>query len=197
MPRDRLTDRQQRFVEEYLCDLNATQAAIRAGFSPATASEQGARLLANVNVRAAIDRAKAERSRRTGIHADLVLEELALLARSDLSDFVTWGPEGVLLKPGPSLPPVLRRAVVEVHQRETKWGTNISVKLHDKVAALKLLGQHLGLFDENGRGAGATVNININVQEIIREEVQRVMAGAPRSLDEINQRFPLPPPPAH
>ena len=72
-----MTDKQKRFCEEYMIDLNATQAAIRAGYSVKTANEQGARLLANVSVHQEIERLKAERSRRTGITADRVLQELA------------------------------------------------------------------------------------------------------------------------
>ena len=70
----KLTAKQQRFVEEYLIDLNATQAAIRAGYSPKTANEQGARLLANASVQEAIAKAMAERSRRTGISQDRVIQ---------------------------------------------------------------------------------------------------------------------------
>ena len=75
-----MTAKQERFVEEYLIDLNATQAAIRAGYSPKTANEQGARLLAKVSVQTAISKAQAERSRRTGINQDRVIRELAKVA---------------------------------------------------------------------------------------------------------------------
>lgn len=67
-----MTRKQDRFVKEYLIDLNATQAAIRAGYSPKTANEQGARLLANVSVQEAIAKAMAERSKRTGISQALL-----------------------------------------------------------------------------------------------------------------------------
>jgi phage terminase small subunit len=65
-----MTPRQQRFVEEYLVDLNATQAAIRAGYSARTANEQGARLLANASVAAAIQAAQQARSDRMQITHD-------------------------------------------------------------------------------------------------------------------------------
>lgn len=71
-----LTPKQQRFVEEYLIDLNATQAAIRAGYSEKTANEQGARLLANVSVSEAVQSAMADRSKRTEITADYVLNTI-------------------------------------------------------------------------------------------------------------------------
>ena len=76
----KLTAKQKRFRDEYLIDLNATQAAIRAGYSSKTANEQGARLLANVSVQEAIAKATAERSKRTGISQDRVIQELARIA---------------------------------------------------------------------------------------------------------------------
>jgi phage terminase small subunit len=68
-----LTNKQRRFVSEYLVDLNATQAATRAGYSAKTANEQGARLLANVSVQAAIQGAMKSREQRTEITQDYVL----------------------------------------------------------------------------------------------------------------------------
>ena len=71
-----LTPKQARFVEEYLVDLNATQAAIRAGYSAKTAEVQGSRLLGNVKVAAAIREAQEARSERTGITQDEVIQGL-------------------------------------------------------------------------------------------------------------------------
>src|SRR5215213_1985099 len=88
-----LTARQARFVEEYLVDLNATQAAIRAGYSARTANEQASRLLANVSVAAAISEALAARAERTQITADQVVEELAAIGFAKLGDYAEWGPE--------------------------------------------------------------------------------------------------------
>ena len=79
-----LTDRQARFCEEYLIDLNATQAAIRAGYSEKTANEQGARLLANVSVQEKIAELKAERAKRTEMTQDSVIQELAAVARAEI-----------------------------------------------------------------------------------------------------------------
>lgn len=68
-----MTPKQERFVQEYLIDLNATQAAARAGYSPKTSNEQGARLLANASIAGAVQKALAERSERVRIDADWVL----------------------------------------------------------------------------------------------------------------------------
>ena len=85
---DNKTVMQKRFVQEYLIDLNATQAAIRAGYSKKTAQEQASRLLSKVKVQADIQKAMKRRSERTGITQDRVLEELALIAFSDISELL-------------------------------------------------------------------------------------------------------------
>lgn len=72
----KLTPKQQAFVAEYLIDLNATQAAIRAGYSEKTANEQGSRLLANVSVQAAIQEAMDKRSEKVEITQDYVLKTI-------------------------------------------------------------------------------------------------------------------------
>lgn len=75
-----LSEKQKRFVAEYLIDLNATQAAIRAGYSPKTAQEQGSRLLSNVMVAAAIAEGAKRRIRKAEITAQDVLEGLYIEA---------------------------------------------------------------------------------------------------------------------
>lgn len=86
----KITKKQQTFVDEYLIDLNGTQAAIRAGYSKRTASEQASRLLANVKVQAVIQEKMKEREKRTGITADRVLKQLEKIAFSDMKDFMSW-----------------------------------------------------------------------------------------------------------
>ena len=82
-----LTKKQERFAEEYLVDLNATQAAIRAGYSPKTAYSMGQRLLKNVEVQKAIQAAMEQRSKRTEITQDLVLDEIGKVAFHEAADY--------------------------------------------------------------------------------------------------------------
>lgn len=176
-----LTPRQERFVEEYLRDLNATQAAIRSGYSARTANEQGARLLANASVAEAVARAKADRSARLGLTQDRVLEELAAVAFARLGDYAEWGPGGFALAEshtkdadGGRREAVDTRAVQQVTIKEvtipTEHGEIVKVeqgiKLHDKLAALKLLGQHIGMFAERHT---VTLEIRREAQEIAEE----------------------------
>ena len=143
-----MTGKQNRFVEEYLIDLNATQAAIRAGYSPKTANEQGARLLANASIQAAVSKAQAERSRRTGINQDRVLRELAKVAFLNPSDVIDM--DEATIKGEANRDDTACIASVKVKTIPTDDGaiTEREVKTYDKLKALELLGKHLGMFTD-------------------------------------------------
>lgn len=161
----KLTDRQERFVQEYLIDLNATQAAIRAGYAAKDADVQGPRLLGNVGVAEAVARAKAERSARIGLTADAVLEELAAIGFARMPDYAEWGDGDTMgLKPSADLSERQAAAIVQVTETE-KFVKSLgkgeqlmsrerSIKLHDKVSTLKLLGQHIGMFSDKVEHTG-------------------------------------------
>ncbi len=143
-----LTSRQQRFVDEYLLDLNATQAAIRAGYSARTANEQGARLLAKASVSRAVASAKQSRAKATGITAERVLEELALMAFSDLRHYQVDEKGNLTLAPG--APDGAWRAVQSVKHKVTVLpnGTvnrDIEIRLWDKPGTHKIAGRHAGV----------------------------------------------------
>lgn len=146
-----LTPKQQSFVAEYLIDLNATQAAIRAGYSAKTANEQGARLLANVSVRLAVADAQKSRSERTEIDADWVLKRLARDATADLADL--YDEHGNLL-PVKEWPIAWRTGLVAgietVQERDgedaagkPEFVTVRKVKLLDRTKLVELIGKHV------------------------------------------------------
>lgn len=93
----KLNDKQRRFAEEYIVDLNATQAAIRAGYSKSTAKQQGSRLLTNDDLQQYVAELKAQRSKRVQIDADYVLKRLFQLESFDLRDM--YDAQGRLLPP--------------------------------------------------------------------------------------------------
>lgn len=146
-----VTAKQQRFCEEYLIDLNATRAAIRAGYSPRSARTDGPRLLENADVRARIDEEMALRSRRTGVSADRVVRELARVAfvrASDVIDAKTGG-----LRDDASKDDLA--AVAGMRVKDGGEFTEREVRMCDKVRALELLGKHLGMFTDNVQIEGA------------------------------------------
>ena len=145
-----LTPKQQRFVEEYLVDLNATQAAVRAGYSAKTADQQGSRLLANVKVSDAVAAAQAARSQRTKIDADWVLRTLAEEKAADLADLFD---EAGNVLPVREWPVVFRRGVVVGIESFEEYagrgddrvavGMVRKIKLADRVKHLELIGRHV------------------------------------------------------
>ncbi len=147
-----MTPRQRRFVEEYLVDLNATQAAKRAGYSAKSARTRGSKLLRNPAVAAAIESAQAKRAQRTRVSADRVVTELAKVAFGDPRRLFSWGPGGVELRESSELTEAEAALVSEVSETRTAAGGTRRVKLHCKMTALTALGKHLGLFG-NGRKA--------------------------------------------
>lgn len=144
----KLTPKQQRFVDEYLVDLNATQAAIRAGYSAKRAAEIAYQLLQKTTVQAAIAERMKARQERTEITQDRVLAELAKIAFSDQRAVMEWGPSGVKLRDSKALTDCQAAIVAEVSESVTAAGGTLKLKTHDKVGALKLLGEHLGMFKQ-------------------------------------------------
>ena len=144
----KLREKQQRFVEEYLIDLNGTQAAIRAGYSPKTANVQAARLLTNVSIKMEIDKAIAERSRRTGVTQDRVIDELAKLAFVKITDIVD---KDVEIKEDVSDEDLACIESMKIKKYESDAGVSIEreVKIFSKLNALRDLGKHLGMFKDN------------------------------------------------
>lgn len=165
-----MTEKQKRFCEEYLIDLNATQAAIRAGYSTDTANEQGARMLANVSIRARIDEALAERSRRTGVTADRVVRELAKIAFVNADDLIDT--ETASIRDGASEED--RACIASVKVKTSSGGdmdiTEREIKLCDKLKALELLGKHLGMFTEKVEVGGAAVGCLKDILSQLGEE---------------------------
>lgn len=165
----KLNDRQERFVDEYLVDLNATAAAKRAGYSEKTARSQGQRLLTNVDIQATIQKRQARLRGKLEITQERVLEELAAIAFANGTDFATINRNGLVrLIPTDDLPEDKKKAVASI--KEGQYGTE--VKLHDKVKALELLGKHLGVFDSgNGPGSEQENNIFEVIDQSTREEI--------------------------
>lgn len=151
-----LSAKQAQFVQEYLIDLNGTQAAIRAGYSAKTAAQISDSLLRRPHIKTAMQNAMAERVKRTQITQDDVLRELAKIGFSDIRRIVSWGPEAkrdpedgetdylpaVRLIPSNEIDDDTAGAISEVSEGRE----GLKVKLYDKRAALVDIGKHLGMF---------------------------------------------------
>lgn len=170
----KLKRRQQRFVDEYLVDLNATQAAIRAGYSPRTAGEMGAENLKKPHIALAIQEAQQARANRTEITADRVLKGIARLAFSDIRNMFT--PDG-RLRAVTDLDDATAAAVSSVKVVTRPAGENPDgtreveyvheIKLTNKDASLDKLMRHLGEYEKDNRQRSP-------LAELPRETVQEI-----------------------
>lgn len=158
----KLTEKQRLFVNEYLIDLNATQAAIRAGYSVKTADQQGSRMLANVKVQEEIGRAMAERSKRTGVNQDKVVLELAKIAFVKMTDIVD---EQGKIRPDAAEDDLACIESVKYKESESDAGSSVEreVKISPKLKALELLGKHLGMWNDK-------LDVNITAPIVITGE---------------------------
>lgn len=143
-----MTKKQKRFVEEYLIDLNATQAAIRAGYSPDTAGSIGNENLKKPEICACVEKAMAERSKRTGVCADRVVQELAKIAFLNLRDLID--PKTAAVREDASDEDTAALQSIKVKKSYSETGESIEreAKAADKLKALELLGRHLGMWND-------------------------------------------------
>ena len=159
---DKITPKQQRFVSEYLIDLNATQAAIRAGYSEKTARSQGQRLLTKADIAKAVAEGFAKQERRAEVEADDVIRELAKIGFANMMDYTRVTDEGEMVVDLSKITREQAAAIGEVTVEDFMDGRGddaravrrVRFKLADKRAALVDLGQHFALFTDNMRFAG-------------------------------------------
>ena len=157
-----MTKKQKLFVDEYLIDLNATQAAIRAGYSPDTAGSIGGENLKKPEISAAIAKAMAERSRRTGINQDRILQEIAKLALVNIDDVVDL--ETGKIKDSATKEDLA--CIQSIKIKPTEFGTEREIKFYDKKGSLEMAGKHLGMFkDKLELEADMDLNITIDYGE--------------------------------
>lgn len=162
-----MTKKQKRFIEEYLVDLNATQAAIRAGYSPDTAGAIGSENLKKPEIRMRIEQAMAERSKRTGINQDRVLQELAKIAFVNPADVVNFDEATVKDDAAQEDLACIQAVKVKTMSGDKGDMTEREVRLFDKKAALELLGKHLGMFKDN-------VNVKVEVSKKLDDIISQL-----------------------
>ncbi|HEP6278708.1 TPA: terminase small subunit [Burkholderia vietnamiensis] len=150
----KLTAKQQRFVDEYLVDLNASAAARRAGYSEKTAGQIGERLLKKVEVQHALAASMKARAARTEINADHVLKRMAEIDAMDLLDIMN---DDMSLKPVSEWPKVWRQYLSGFYLAEMFEGNGDAremvgilkkIKWPDKLKNLEMLGRHFGMFND-------------------------------------------------
>ena len=154
-----MTAKHALFVAEYMKDLNATQAAIRAGYSKKTANREGSRLMSNADIKQAIQAGAAKRLRAADLTAERVLEEMRRLAFSDVRRVFDANGD---LRPIHELSDdeAATIASIEVVKKNLAAGDNHTdtvhkIKVWDKPKSLEMLGKHFNLLTEQVRHTGA------------------------------------------
>lgn len=161
-----MTQKQKRFIEEYLIDLNATQAAIRAGYSPDTAQQTGSENLSKPVIRAQIDRAMAERSKRTGVNAERVVQELAKIAFVNAAEVIDPKTATVKEDALPEDTAAIQSVKVKTFGED---GLEREIKMADKLKALELLGKHLGMFKDKIELSGGLDTEKTKLDDLLQQ----------------------------
>ncbi|WP_315069631.1 terminase small subunit [uncultured Clostridium sp.] len=165
----KLTKRQEQFCDEYLIDLNVTQAATRAGYSKFYAMNKAYKLLDNPAIKEYIDKRMMDRQKRTEITQDIVLEELRRIALAKPTDFFEVEDMGqykrVSIVPTKDIPEDKIGAIAGIKQ-----GANgIEVKLHDRLKALELIGRHLGMFKDKIEISKDEAEVDVSIDDMLNE----------------------------
>jgi phage terminase small subunit len=144
-----MNQRQISFIEAYIITGNATKAARMAGYSAKTAQETGSKLLSKVIIQEALAQKRKTITDKFAITAENIIFEIARIAFADIGDYVSFGPDGVVLdKSFAEMPEGATRCIADVqHHFNAEGGGSARFKLHNKLDALKLLGDHYGLWD--------------------------------------------------
>jgi phage terminase small subunit len=178
-----LTRLQERFVLEYLVDLNATQAAKRAGYTPAYASRQGPALLVDSRIQARVAELQALRAADLKVDSDFVLRRLLEEVNADAGDL--YDPVTHQLKPVRSWPEVWRRGLVSTIRTTTLYGRGanrseeigqqVDVVLVDRARRLELLGKHIKV---NAFSDKVTIGLDSPLQELFKQIAGNVIRPA-------------------
>ena len=161
-----MTKKQKLFIEEYLIDLNATQAAIRAGYSPETAGSIGNENLKKPEIRARIEKAMADRSKRTGVNADRVVMELAKIAFVNAVDVIDAQTATIKETALPEDTAAIQSVKVKTFGED---GLEREIKMMDKLKALELLGKHLGMFKDRVELSGGIETEKTKLDDLLQQ----------------------------
>ena len=148
------------FAQEYALDHNATQAAIRAGYSKRVAHVNGPRLLSNASVQTWIAEAQELKARSRDITIERVLEEMRRLAFAQTTDMVTLKDGFVVIKDTDSLTTEQKSAISQIRQKKDG---ELEVRFYDKQKALDSLAKYLGIFSDKNTGQNPGVQPQINI----------------------------------
>ena len=155
----KLTPKQEKFIKEYMIDLNGQQAAIRAGYSVKSAKEIASEMLTKPNIQAALGKKQAEQSKRLGISADRVMNELAKIGFANITDLANVNTAKVNLAASRDDTAAIQSVRVKTIPTNDGKIVEREIKTHDKIKALENIGRRLGMWNDKLSVDG---NISLN-----------------------------------
>ena len=166
MKSDKLTDKQRIFVAEYLIDRNATQAAIKAGYSAKTARSQGQRLLTKVDIKELVDKRLSKLEEKAGLTAERVMREVKAIATSNIMDGLEYNPDTkeFTFKAPDQIPEEFWMAAQEITTFQLPDGSGLAlkIKMHPKLPALKMeYDRHRLTSPDTGATSIGTIHISV------------------------------------
>lgn len=165
-----LSDFDERFIQEYLIDLDPAEAFRRCGRQEGDIAKTAACMLKRPEIRAGITKAMEERMIRTHVTQDRVLSEIAAIAFSNLEDFADWNAGTVTIRDSRAVPRSKKAAVQEIKETVTPAGTTVSLKLYNKQPSLDLLAKHLGMLNDK-----LEVSMAEDTARVLNEARERVI----------------------
>lgn len=152
-PNVHISPKRERFCLEYVKDYNATQAAIRAGYAPKSATSQGSDLLTFPEVQERLEELQDYMRQQCFMTVEDIRTELEKIASANPDDFFEWSNGGVSLKDSSEISRYKKAAVASIRQTVTQHGGTIELKFHSKTEALRMLGEMQGAFAGKDKGA--------------------------------------------
>jgi phage terminase small subunit len=175
----KLTPKEKRFCEEYVVDFNGAAAARKAGYSSSRIRQTAYDLLRKSNIREEIRRLQNQLSDKAFELRERLLAELVAVGLANIEDYLVFGPDAVILKDSANISREVLAAISEVTQTETINGTQIKLKLHDKIPAISAAAKMLGLNEPEKKEITGKNGGPIETKDITREEL---LKSDPREL---------------
>lgn len=170
-----LTDKQEKFCQEYLIDLNGTQAAIRAGYSEKTAQEIASENLLKPIIQNRLNDLRKPLAEKVGITQEMVLNELAKVGFANLKDYLS---DDLDVNKLSDIDTNKAGAIASLKKNVTTFegGESVTteIKLHDKIKSLELIGKHLGFFEKDNKQQGNTVVVSPATPEQLKEIAKKL-----------------------
>lgn len=175
-PDGNLTDKEELFIHEYLIDFNATQAATRAGYSEKSARTIGPRTLSKDVIRQRIEQVCAERKKQLALSQERVIRELEHVAYARMNNYVRVKNGRVFLMETEELDVGMDAAIQSYSETTTQHGGSTSIKLHDKLKAIEMLGAYLKLFKEDDDSEDKSTELD-RLRKLVTDGISETLSG--------------------